>query len=193
MGKTEAAGPAAADADWRNYAGDELPPVLLAALACFVEQGYHGTTIRQVAGRAGLSVPGIYHHYPSKHALLEGIAGRAMADLLRRSRAALAEAGPGVEDRFRLLVQCLVLFHAHRSDQAFIAASEIRSLREEARTVHLAARSRQQALLAAVVEDDAGISSTIPRLLVRLSVFVRAARRCRRRGQASSSERRALW
>ncbi len=153
---------AAADTDWRNYSGQELPPVLAAALACFVEHGYHGTTIRQVAARAGLSVPGIYHHYSSKHALLEAIAQRAMADLFQRSEAALAEAGPGVEERFRLLIECLVLFHAHRSEQAFIAASEIRSLRDDARAAHIAARDRQQRLLTEVVNDGvaAGVFST---------------------------------
>lgn len=143
----------AAEADWRAYPEQELPPVLAAALACFVEHGYHGTSIRQVAARAGLSVPGIYHHYSSKHALLEAIAQRAMTDLFRRSEAALAEAGSGVEERFSLLIECLVLFHAHRSEHAFIAASEIRSLRDDARAAHIAARDRQQRLLTEVVDD----------------------------------------
>ncbi|MET4059920.1 AcrR family transcriptional regulator [Arthrobacter sp. UYP6] len=148
--------------DWRIFSDQELPPVLAAALECFVEQGFHGTTIREVAGRAGLSVPGVYHHYPSKSALLVDIAQRAMADLFRRSQAALAEAGPSAEDRFRLLIECLVLFHAHRSDHAFIAASEIRSLAGEARTAHLAARDRQQRLLTEVVDDGvaAGVFTT---------------------------------
>lgn len=149
----EALQTAADGTEWRNYSGGELPPVLTAALACFVEQGYHGTTIREVARRAGLSVPGIYHHYSSKHALLEGIAQHAMADLFRRSEAALAEAGTGVEARFRLLIECLVLFHAHRSEHAFIAASEIRSLHDDARAAHIAARDRQQRLLMEVVND----------------------------------------
>ena len=162
MTGSAAARTTAADTDWRDYSGRELPPVLAAALACFVDQGYHGTTIREVAGRAGLSVPGIYHHYPSKHALLEGIAQRAMADLFRRSVAALEDAGTEVEERFRLLIECLVLFHAHRSEHAFIAASEIRSLRDEARAAHIAARDRQQGLLTDVVNDGvaAGVFTT---------------------------------
>nr|WP_237686093.1 TetR/AcrR family transcriptional regulator [Arthrobacter jiangjiafuii] len=148
--------------DWRDYGTTPLPPVLGAALACFVEQGYHGTTIREVAARAGLSVPGIYHHYPSKHALLSGIAERAMADLFSRSRQALDQAGPGIEERFAALIRCLVLFHAHRSDQAFIAASEIRSLDGQARARHIAARDRQQLLLTEIVNDGvaAGIFTT---------------------------------
>ncbi|MBL3665809.1 TetR family transcriptional regulator [Streptomyces sp. M2CJ-2] len=140
-------------ADWRLYTSDGLPPVLGAALACFVKQGYHGTTIREVAARAGLSVPGVYHHYPSKHALLVGIVTRAMAELWERSTAALEEAGPDVGRRLDLLVECLVLFHAHRRDLAFIAASEIRSLLDDDRTTYLQARDRQQRLMDAAVEE----------------------------------------
>ncbi|WP_406729105.1 TetR/AcrR family transcriptional regulator [Streptomyces sp. GD-15H] len=139
--------------DWRLYTSDGMPPVLRAALACFVEQGYHGTTIRQVAARAGLSVPGVYHHYPSKHALLVGVVTRAMAELWERSTAALEEAGPDAGRRLDLLVECLVLFHAHRRELAFIAASEIRSVLGDDRAAYLQARDRQQRLMDAAVEE----------------------------------------
>lgn len=139
--------------DWRDYSQPALPHLLQAALECFVEHGYHGTTIRTVAARAGRSVPGLYHHYASKQALLVSIVRFAMRDLLSRSNAALAEAGSSVEDRFQLLIESLVLFHAHRSDLAFIAASEIRSLDDAARDEHIAARDRQQQMVDAVVAD----------------------------------------
>ncbi|WP_280679836.1 TetR/AcrR family transcriptional regulator [Cryobacterium sp. CG_9.6] len=153
---TDGAGPARA---WRNYAEETLPPMLQTAADCFVEHGYHGTKIRAVAARVGLSVPGLYHHYPSKHALLVSIARFAMQDLLERCESALAEAGPAVEDRFRLLIECLVLFHAHRSDLAFIAASEIRSLEGDARTAHIAARDRQQRMVDEII--DAGVAEGV--------------------------------
>lgn len=136
---------------WRQYDASALPPLLKVALDCFVEHGYHGTTIRTVAQRSGLSVPGLYHHYPSKQALLVSIAQFAMEDLLRRSKAALTEAGTSAEEGLRLLVECLVLFHAHRSDVAFIAASEIRSLEEGARAEHIASRDEQQRMVDDVI------------------------------------------
>ena len=139
--------------DWRDFSVPVLPPMLGAALECFLEHGYHGTAIRAVATRAGLSVPGLYHHYPSKQALLVGIAESAMADLYARSTAALAEAGLDVEDRFALLIECLVLVHAYRWEHAFIAASEIRSLEPAARARHIASRDRQQKLLDDVVAE----------------------------------------
>ncbi|WP_051441915.1 TetR/AcrR family transcriptional regulator [Arthrobacter sp. H14] len=139
------------DGQWRDFSRPSLPPMLQAALDCFVEHGYHGTTIRVVAARAGLSVPGLYHHYPSKQALLVGIVELAMKDLLSRSEAAVADAGSSVEERFRLVVECLLLFHAYRSELAFIAASEIRSLEGGSRPRHIAQRDRQQRMVDEIV------------------------------------------
>lgn len=136
---------------WRNYEEPTLPPLLQSALECFVEHGYHGTTIRVLAARVGLSVPGLYHYYPTKHAIMVAIMQRAMKDLFARSQDALAEAGDSIEEQLRLHVECLVLFHAHRSALAFIASSEIRSLEGEARRAHIAARDRQQRVLDEIV------------------------------------------
>lgn len=147
------------DGQWRDFSGPSLPPMLQAALGCFVEHGYHGTTIRVVAARAGLSVPGLYHHYPSKQALLVGIVEFAMEDLLHRSEAALVDAGPSVEERFRNAVECLLLFHAYRSELAFIAASEIRSLEGGSRPRHIAQRDRQQRMVDEIVE--AGVADGV--------------------------------
>lgn len=136
---------------WRDYAKPPLPPLLQAALDCFVESGYHGTSIRTIASRAGLSVPGYYHHYASKHAILAELMRAAMTELYDRSVAAASEAGDSARAQFANSVECLVLFHAHRSDLAFIASSEIRALEPEARAEHIRARDRQQGLLEAIV------------------------------------------
>lgn len=154
--KEAASGPAVLRldaADWRDYTVDGLPPMLASALECFMEHGYHGTTIRQLAARTGLSVPGLYHYYPSKQALLVAIASHAMNDLWIRSEQAIAEAGSDLSRQFDLLVQCLVLFHARRRGQAFIAFSEIRSLEPDARAAHIAARDRQQHLMDRILEE----------------------------------------
>ncbi|NUS91329.1 MAG: TetR family transcriptional regulator, partial [Nocardia sp.] len=51
---------------WREFGPPGFDPVLTAAIALFVEIGYHGTTVRALARRAGTSVPGLYHHYRDK-------------------------------------------------------------------------------------------------------------------------------
>ncbi|MGH3803730.1 MAG: TetR/AcrR family transcriptional regulator, partial [Pseudonocardiaceae bacterium] len=65
---------------WREYTDQGLSKVLAAALAAFVEKGYDGASIREIASRSGLSVPGLYHHYPSKQALLVGLTNVVMRD-----------------------------------------------------------------------------------------------------------------
>lgn len=44
-----------------------------AAIALFMEQGYHATSMRQVADRVGLALGGIYNHFKSKDEIFEAI------------------------------------------------------------------------------------------------------------------------
>lgn len=44
-----------------------------AALALFMEQGYHATSMRQIAERADLALGGIYNHFPSKEDIFAAI------------------------------------------------------------------------------------------------------------------------
>ena len=44
-----------------------------AAIELFIEQGYHATSMRQIAKRADLALGGIYNHFKSKDELYEAI------------------------------------------------------------------------------------------------------------------------
>ena len=44
-----------------------------AAFELFMEQGYHATSMRQVADRTGLALGGIYNHFKSKDEIFEAI------------------------------------------------------------------------------------------------------------------------
>jgi AcrR family transcriptional regulator len=44
-----------------------------AALVLFMEQGYHATSMRQIAERVDLALGGIYNHFASKDEIFEGI------------------------------------------------------------------------------------------------------------------------
>jgi AcrR family transcriptional regulator len=109
------------------FAPLKLDPVLESAISAFVRSGYHGATTRGIADGAGMSVPGIYHHYPSKQHLLVAILDLAMSELLLRVPAAGADGRDGAES-YALMVEALALFHTHRRDLGFIGASEMRSL-----------------------------------------------------------------
>ncbi|MBW0102881.1 TetR family transcriptional regulator [Pseudonocardia sp. KRD291] len=119
-------GAARARPDWREYGPLDFDPVLTAALEEFLDTGYHGATVRGIAARAGLSVSGIYHYYPSKQAMLVRILDLTMTDLLVRAESARAQGHDPVE-RFGLLVENLALFHTHRKELGFVGATEMRS------------------------------------------------------------------
>lgn len=112
---------------WRAYSDEGRDPVLAAAVEAFAETGYHAASVRSIALRSGLSVPGLYHHYPSKQDLLVSILEGGSTELLERAADARAEGRDCVE-RCSLLVENLALYHAHRHRAAFVQATEMRSL-----------------------------------------------------------------
>lgn len=114
--------------DWRSFDDQILDGILRAALSAFVDLGYHGSTLKDISQRCGLSVPGIYHHYQSKQDLLVRLVRTTQEDLQWRIEAADAEAGTDVAKRVANYVECLCLHYCYRRDTAFIGLSETRSL-----------------------------------------------------------------
>lgn len=144
--------PAVDIADWRHYTHDRtLPDILDAALDVFVKLGYHGTTVRAIATKAGLSVPGLYHHYPSKQDMLATLLRMSNEDVMARSKAALAVAGDNPRDRFTALVENIVLYMTHRRRLAR-AAREIHALEEPYRSRHIALRDELEQMVLTEVE-----------------------------------------
>ena len=66
---------------------------LSGALSSFLEFGYHGASMRTVAARANISVPGLYHYYPSKHDMLVALLDLTLNGLRHRTRAARVRVG----------------------------------------------------------------------------------------------------
>ena len=138
--------------DWRSFRPLEMDQALRGALSAFLEYGYHGAPMRTIAERAGISVAGLYHYYPSKHDMLVALLDLTMTDLLERSTAARNEGGSPVE-RFCLLVECLALYHTHRRELGFVGASEMRSLSADARRRVAASRRDMQHMVDEEVEQ----------------------------------------
>ncbi|MEU1980862.1 TetR family transcriptional regulator [Nocardia sp. NPDC019395] len=143
---------------WREFPPLDIDPVLAAAIDSFVETGYHGATMRSIARRAGMSVPGVYHHYRDKQELLVQALDLTMDELHWRVRAARGGAHSGL-DRVTRVVEALALYHTHRRELAFIGASEMRSLTDDNRLRITSSRNALQYLLdedidAAVAEEN---------------------------------------
>jgi AcrR family transcriptional regulator len=143
----------AADPDWREYGALEFSNILDGALQAFAEHGYHGTTTRDLARRAGLSVPGVYHYYPSKQDILFDLMTVIIDELLTRSRQALAAAPTDPRARFDALVESLLRFHMYRRTGAMVSTAELRSLEPGNRERYVAKRDEQQRMLDRAVLD----------------------------------------
>jgi AcrR family transcriptional regulator len=54
--------------------------ILTAAVAVYGEAGYHGSSLREVAKRAGITHAGLLYYFPTKEALLAAVLERRDAD-----------------------------------------------------------------------------------------------------------------
>lgn len=136
--------------------------ILDAALAVMAEHGYHGTSVRDIAERAGVSAAALYHHFTSKQQVLATIMERGIKALLERTRAALADAGDEPAERLRALVEVQVLFHLQDQRGTLLGTSELRALQEPVRSRHIAKRQQQQRLFDGVVTEgvERGVFTT---------------------------------
>lgn len=150
--------------DWRDFSDDGLTPPLRAARELFARHGYHATPIRAIAEAADLSVPGLYHHYPSKQAILDALVTAVMGQMLAHTRAAdEAASTPGTghtggaaeyaSNRFDNVVEALLHFHMRRRDDAFVASTEMRSMAPDVLSRHIAQRDEQQEMLRMIIAD----------------------------------------
>ena len=84
--------------------------IIQAASRLFIRQGYHGTSMRQVANEAGIALGGIYNHFSSKEALFVAILMerhpvREIIPALNASQGDTVEAL--IRDAARLMVETL--------------------------------------------------------------------------------------
>lgn len=100
-----------------------------AATEAFAELGYHATTTRDIASRAGMSPAALYVHHSSKEELLFEIARHGHQMVLGTMAAA-----QGIEDpteQLRVAVRTFAQFHAERHTSARVINYELSALTPE--------------------------------------------------------------
>ncbi|MFJ9707260.1 TetR/AcrR family transcriptional regulator [Streptomyces sp. NPDC101234] len=138
--------------EWRHYDALELPPLLGAALEEFRAHGYHGGSIRAIAGRVGVTLPTLYYHHGSKQGLLVALLMGSMHDVLVRTRRALEGAGDRPEEQLADVVEAVTLYMTHRRHLAFLDG-EIRNLEADNRERYRAEREELSVMLRRIVTD----------------------------------------
>lgn len=112
---------------WEHSTPGSMRALLMAGLKCFAEQGFHGTTTRDISKLAGMSSAAMYLHFESKEKLLYHIA----VVMSRAGYGALKEVAsvPGTPtERLRRMAKAHAEFHAKMSMAARVTNYEIRSL-----------------------------------------------------------------
>jgi AcrR family transcriptional regulator len=83
------------------------------AKGLFAQQGYAGTSMRDIADASGLLPGSLYTHFRSKAALIEEIVGGFLAALILAQEAVDGPEGPGVERFRRMLLATYEVCQAH--------------------------------------------------------------------------------
>jgi len=80
-----------------------------AALQCFVERGFHGTAIPQIAEKADIAAGTIYHYFDSKEALVNALYRKWKATIVQRVYAAFPQ-GVSARQQFEVMWKEMVAF-----------------------------------------------------------------------------------
>lgn len=143
--------------------------ILQAAFGLFVRQGYHGTSMRQVARAAGITPAAIYNHFPGKEALfravlhdrvphwalmeaLQAAQGDDAAALLLDALGRMEQAVSGLYPNMRLLFVELLEFQGrHALDLAAVLLPEVRAFVERLGALDEGVRRRPPMIVARAI------------------------------------------
>lgn len=143
---------ATADESFEGVSPDAARRLLLGAVDAFAERGFHATTTRDIAGRAGMSPAALYIHYKTKEELLFQISRVGH----ERSVAVLAEAadgGGGDCERLARAVRLFVRWHAEHHTTARVVQYELAALGEGHYEEIVGLRRRSEEILRGVLES----------------------------------------
>lgn len=137
---------------WAEVTPEAARRLLVAAVDAFAERGYHATTTRDIAGRAGMSPAALYIHYKTKEELLHRISGIGHDRALFVLEAAADGEGTAAE-RLAAAVRSFVRWHAERHTTARVVQYELDALGEEHRAEIVALRRRSDAVVRRIITE----------------------------------------
>lgn len=155
---SEGGGAAAADESFGSVTPDAARRLLLGAVEAFAERGFHATTTRDIASRAGMSPAALYIHYRTKEELLfqiSRVGHERSVRLLTEAAATTAgsEEGVAAADRLALAVRSFVRWHAEHHTTARVVQYELTALGPQHYEEIVELRRRSEEILRGILVD----------------------------------------
>jgi len=145
-------------AEWQGFEPPAARRLLVAAVQAFAERGFHATTTRDIAERAGMSPGGLYVHFKSKEELLYRISLIGHEQALAVLAAAAAKGGDPTS-RLRLLVREFASWHALHHATTRVIQYEMAALTPPHFAVIVVLRRRIDQVVRATIE--AGVAAGV--------------------------------
>lgn len=151
-----------------------------AAADAFAAKGFHATTTRDIASRAGLSPAGVYVHFASKEELLFQLS-REGHEAARDMLVAAADAAASPTEALRSIMAVFSQWHAEHFRVARIVQYEFQNLTAEHREAVLGLRKEidsvvRDVLAAGVASGEFTVTDVADTALALLSMAVDVAR-----------------
>ncbi len=127
--------------------------ILEVALQLFASEGYHATSVRDIAKVLELRPSALYAHFPSKEHLLAELARVGYAAHYDILEEAVRTAADNPIDQLCALVRAHTIAHATYPHLAVIVHEEMRALTNDLAAPALALRARSSAFLLQVMEN----------------------------------------
>ena len=183
---------------WADITPDAARRLVLAAVEAFAERGYHATTTRDIAGRAGMSPAALYIHYKTKEELLYQISkvGHLRSlDLLAEARD--ADGGTPAE-RLAAAVRAFVRWHAEHHTTGRVVQYELGALAEDHYAEIVVLRRQSEEAIRSIISDgvaagDFDVPEVSGTTLAVLSLCIDVARWFNPEGRRTPDEVGALY
>ncbi|CAN7379595.1 TetR/AcrR family transcriptional regulator [Knoellia sp. LjRoot47] len=138
--------------DSGDTAGATAVRLMMAAADAFADKGFHATTTRDIASRAGLSPAGVYVHFSSKEDLLFQLSRRGH-QTARDQLVEAARAAGSPPEALRSIIAGFSRWHAEHHQLGRIVQYEFRHLTPEHRDEVLALRREIDKVVRGVLKD----------------------------------------
>ncbi len=128
--------------------------ILRRAARVFLERGFDGASMEEIAREAGLTKPGLYYHFTSKTELLFAVMTFAMDELERETFTAMAKASTPLE-KLRAILHTHAWLITREKDRAFtlLITTELSALNPEDRAVVVQRLHSYRSLIQATLEQ----------------------------------------